>query len=739
MIKKILFLILKIVIILILLPVIAVTVYVLKVYSEYRTNRRIVFNKIEDFSKSLGKYSETDITLGLDDDEIVRKHPSKFLDRNGKVIAEYTSNKHKLVPLKRLPYYLTKGFILSEDRKFYQHNGFNYERLILAFVKNIFTVGKSGGASTISQQLAKILFTKHERKLSRKVYELFCTLELEKRFTKNELLQIYLNSIYMGHGTYGIEDASNFYFGKSAEALTIAEASLFIGMNRSPEYYSPIKDKRRAKLIQQIILDKFVEEGLILKESAEFEINRFWIKFSQTGISGNQSFWKTEINRSAYITEYIRQILNKEFEYSKVTQGGLIVQTSIDLEKQLLAEKIVKDGVKEIGESILSYVEKNKITNYPKNEIDDLEATLVSVDFENGDILALVGGKGYSFGNQLNRATNSYRQIGSAIKPFIYSIALMDGLNGKEINPFTKFKDEQVTYKINDKDYTPKNYSVNHKYGNMVTLSDALKRSLNTIAVQVFNQMDIKNFVNFLNDITFNNTTENKRIPEVLSLSLGTAELSTLELATAYTIFPRGGNPVYPEMIKRITDIYGNVYYDSNRENNSNFNFLKVKKFNPSKDYLSPQIAYEITQMLSGVFEEEGTAYWAARRANYSGNDYGKSGTTQDYKDGWFAGFNESEVAVVWVGKDNNKTILLPSESNAAILWCRYMKEAMIRDSKKIAIPNNITLKFICKDSELIATNRCPNKKEFYFYINSTTPSKCYIHPEDDVIGQDFY
>jgi penicillin-binding protein 1A len=628
--------------------------------------------------------------------------------------------------------------LLSEDHKFYEHNGFNYERLILALVKNIFTMGKSGGASTISPQLAKILFTKHERKLSRKIYELFCTLELESKFTKNELLQIYLNSIYMGHGTYGIEDASNFYFGKDASSLTIAEASLFIGMNRSPEHYSPIKDRRRARLIQQVILNKFVEEGFISKDSAEFELNRFWIKFSQNGISGNQSFWKTEINRSAYITEYIRQTLNREFEYSKVTQGGLIVQTTIDLEKQLLAEKIVKDGVKEISENILSYVEKNKIAGYPENEIEDLEATLVSLDFENGDILALVGGKGYSYGNQLNRATYSYRQVGSAIKPFIYSIALMDGLNGKEINPFTRFKDEVTTYKINGRDYTPRNYSANHKYGEMVTLSDALKRSLNTIAVQVLNLMDIKNFANFINDITFHNDG-NKRVPEVLALALGTAELSTLELARAYTIFPRGGIPVYPEMIKKITDIYGNVYYDSNRENNSNFNFLKVKKFNANKDYLSPQISYQMVQMLSGVFEEDGTAYWAARRANYSGNDYGKSGTTQDYKDGWFAGFNEREVAVVWVGKDNNKTIFLPSESNAALIWCRYMKEAMIRDSKKITIPNDITLKFICKDSELIATNRCPKKKEFYFYINSTTPSKCYIHPEDDIIGQDLW
>ncbi len=738
MVKKTLFLILKIAIVIFILAVIAVTIYILKIYSDYRANRELIFNKIEDFSKSLGKYTETDITLGLDDEEIIRKYPSKFLDRSGKVIAQYTSNKHKLVPLKELPYYLPKGFLLAEDHKFYHHNGFNYERLILAFFRNIVTMGKSGGASTISQQLAKILFTKHERKLSRKVYELFCTLELESKFTKNELLQIYLNSIYMGHGTYGVEDASNFYFGKSASQLTIAEAALFIGMNRSPEYYSPIKDKKRAKYIQEVILNKFASEGFITKEDTEFESNRFWIRFSQNGVTGNQSFWKTDINKSAYITEYIRQILNKEFEYSKVTQGGLIVQTSIDLEKQLLAENIIKNGVKEIADNIISYVEKNKISGYSESDLSDLEATLVSVDFENGDVLALVGGKGYSFGNQLNRAAYSYRQIGSAMKPFIYSIALMDGLNGKEINPFTKFKDEVVTYKVNGKNYAPKNYSASHQYGDMVTLGDALKRSLNTIAVQVFNQMDIKNFVHFLRDITFQDENS-KRIPEVLSLSLGTAELSALELAAAYTMFPREGTPIYPEMIKKISDIYGNVYYDSARENNSNFNFIKPKRFNPDKKYLSPQITYEMIEMLGGVFQRDGTAYWAAQRANYAGNDYGKSGTTQDYRDGWFAGFNEREVVTVWVGKDDNKTILLPSESNAALIWCRYMKESMVRDGRKIPIPSDMILKSICKDSGMLSTNKCPNRQEFYFYIESTVPAKCYIHPEDDVIGQDLW
>ena len=236
-----------------------VIIYVLFVYFQFLENKESIFIKIKDFSEALKQTNETNITLGIGEEE--DKESSYILDKNGNIIAKYSPEKHRLIRLEYLPFFLSRGFILIEDKKFYNHHGINFTRLSLGIIRNIFTFGHSPGGSTISQQLAKILFTKQKKTIKRKIYELFCTFELEKRFKKNEILQIYLNSIYLGHGVYGIENASQFYFGKDASELTIAESCLLIGMNRAPEYYSPIKYRENAKRIQQVVLNRFIKEG----------------------------------------------------------------------------------------------------------------------------------------------------------------------------------------------------------------------------------------------------------------------------------------------------------------------------------------------------------------------------------------------------------------------------------------------------------------------------------------------
>lgn len=735
-IKKIVRLSLIILISVILLSLGILFTYVLRVYFDFLSNRNSIFSKIEDFSKSLGKNRETDIILGFDVTDDMTIPATLFLDRNGKVITKFATKKHKLVPLNQIPYFLTKGFIMIEDNEFYNHHGINYFRFTMAFIKNIVTLGKSPGGSTISQQLAKILFTKQERSFKRKVYEIFCVFELEKRFTKNEILQIYLNSIYLGHGIYGIENASNFYFGKNANQINIVEAALLIGMNRSPERYSPIKNRENAKKVLDMVLGQFVKNQFISSETKEKETEKFWRKFDVNGSQGTQSFWKTDENNSGYITEYVRQILEREFSYDKITGEGLIVETTIDLQKQILAEKIVKERLKYIREDIERIAKKLDLAEYNKELLEKLEAALVSIDYKNGEVLVIVGGSGYSFANQFNRAVYAHRPIGSSVKPFIYSMALNDGKVGeKEINPFTKFKDDLFTYDIDGKKYTPRNYHANHKYGNMVTIHDALKNSLNTIAVEVFSQMDKKEVSDFIKTATFlNNEDGNKRIPEVLSLALGTCELSPLELATAYSIFPRLGKHIYPIIIKKISDYKGNVYYDCERENNPFFNNLYPKEFREKNEVLKPQIAYEMTQILKSVFDKGGTANWAANFTGFWGIGYGKSGTTQNFKDGWFAGFDNSEVVTTWVGFDTNQSILVASEGNATLIWCDYMKQFSNSIVDEIAVPDDMKLIPICVDTGLVATKRCSNKQDFYFWIERPVPEKCYIHDSDDIL-----
>ena len=710
--------------------------YMLYIYIDFVANKDSIFKKINTFSKALTKSNEIEITLGQN--TIEDQKATYFLDTNGEIITQYSSQKHKLIPLRRIPFFVSHGFLLIEDSHFYKHNGINFVRLTYGIINNLIAFGRAPGGSTVSQQLAKILFTSQKKTLRRKVYELYCTFELEKNFSKNEILQIYLNSIYLGHGIYGIANASQFYFGKNASELNIAEASLFIGMNRAPEYYSPIKYRKNAERIQKTILAQFIKEGYLSKEESNMEIARFWKDFDQFGRLGNQSFWKTKINRSGYVTEYIRQILATEISQKKITQGGLRVETTIDLKKQMLAERIVKEQLKYIQKKIINKLKEKKTSNEKIKEIKKLEAAFASIDYKKGEILTLVGGSGFSFANQLNRAAYSYRPIGSAVKPFIYSIALNNRKIGENrIHPFSKFKDDLVTYKINGINYQPKNYYNDHQYGNLVTLYDALKRSLNTVSVAIFNQMDKKEVTDFIKKAAFlRSEKDKKRVPNVLSLALGTCELSTLELATAYSVFCKNGAIKYPIIIKKISDAKGYVYYDHNRKNNPYFNDLLPSNYGESIPLIHPETAYEMAQMMKSIFEKNGTGTWPAYVTNLHIPAYAKSGTTQNYKDGWFAGFTNSEVSAAWVGLDNNKSILLPGASTAGIIWCDYNNRVSSKTSAPILKPKNMKLLSICTDTGLISETRCKNIKSFYFWKDSPIPEKCYIHQKE--INEDF-
>lgn len=716
---------------------IIIGIYMFKVYMEFLSNKDSIFSKIETFSKELSKSNESSITLGQDKNNKIKF--TYIYDRNKKVIAKYSPQKHQLIPLREIPYFVSEGFILVEDQRFYKHIGINFGRLAIAIIKNIITLGKAPGGSTISQQISKILFTKSERSIKRKIYELYCTFEIERRFTKNEILQIYLNSIYLGHGVYGIENASKFYFGKDAGELNIAEAALLIGMNRAPEIYSPIKNKKKAEYIQNVVLNQFVKAKFLSKSDKIFEYKRFWKLFDALGKTGNQSFWKTEVNKSGYITEYIRQILAKEFTYDEITHNGIIVETTIDLEKQRLAESLISQWLDYIKSRIKKISKKRNLKGYDDNKLEKLESAFVSIDYKKQEILSLVGGSNYSFANQLNRAVYSYRPIGSAVKPFIYSKALDQKKIGEmNFQPFTKFKDDLYTYHINGKKYTPKNYHLNHKYGNFVTIYDALRKSLNTISVAVLNKMDKKSVANLIRESAFlHSSKEKKRVPEVLSLALGTCELSPLELATAYAIFPRYGKTMYPKMIRRISDYTGYVYYDSERKNNSHFDFLQPKEPFEPKQIIHSEVAYEITEILKGVFDKGGTGTWPAYVTGLSIPAYAKSGTTQDFKDGWFVGYTNREVSAVWVGMDDNTSILLPGAGTAGLIWCDYNNRVSSGFSPPLSIPKNMKLTTIDMQTGLTAVKACPVVKNFYLWKDGPIPEKCYIHEYKETQSDD--
>lgn len=702
-------------------------IYTGSVYLDYLKDKELIFSKLEDFSRVLDNERETENAL---DFKTAGKNPAVVYDRQGRVITKYQDDSYKLSPIKEMPYYLTRGFIYIEDRAFYIHRGINYKTLTAAFYRNIITMGRSGGGSTISQQLAKMLFTRHERSMKRKIYELFCTFELESRFSKNDILKIYLNINYMGHGNYGVANAANFYFNKTAAELTAAESALLIGMNRSPERFSPIRNRANAEYIQKYVMSKFIEAGYINENDADYEIKRFWDRFDARTRMGEQSIWRTEINNSGYLTEIVRQILEAEFDYDRIMGGGLIVETAFDLEKQNLAERTLNAQVQEIRKRVKDTSAAANV-NYDDSIINKIEASFASVDFKTGEVYSLVGGSGYTFGNQLNRALRARRQIGSSVKPFIYAKALDTGYIGDlQIHPFTKFKDEIVSYQIGGTLYEPKNYNPNHKYGNMVTLYDAIKTSLNTVAVAVMNVLDFKETAELIKEAG-RLPPDSKRVPEVLSLALGTAEMSSLELAVAYSIFARAGVSVKPVMIKRIYDINGNVYYDYKRENNPMFNFLQPEYYKGEKQLIRPETAYEVLQMMASVFEPGGTGYWAARRSGLNKTAYGKSGTTQEFKDGWFAGITNNEVTAVWVGIDSGESLLSSGEGVAGNIWAEYNQRTASGIGELIPVPRNMRLVKVDRTTGLAATAMCPDKFDFYFRADGPIPEKCYIHGAD--------
>ena len=625
--------------------------------NEWKRKKENVIKKVKMFEIQLNKNSLTDFSIyDLDEEKPV---PTVFYDRKGKIVARYSPKYRRLSNFQKTPGFLSQGFIQIEDQQFFKHNGFNWGRILYFTVKNLLSGRIQGGGSTITQQLAKIIFTNHERNLKRKVFELFCTIELEKRFTKEEILKIYLNAIDMGHGVYGIEEACRFYFNHSSAALTLPEAALFIGMNRAPNRYSPLRNSQNAEYIQRVVMRQFVKIGIIDKYIAEDEIKNFWKKFNQQSVMRGISYWKMELNLAPYYIEFVRQLLEKEFTKEQIIEGGMKIHLTLDLDFQKKAEQAIL---------YLHGILKQQNYDYYK----EIEHALVSIDPQSGEVCTLVGGKEYSFFNQFNRALNAFRQIGSTVKPFVYA----SSLEQEKITPFSVFIDEKKTYQIGRRKYTPVNYDSKHKYGESVTIYNALKQSLNTIAIQVTDLIKPKSIADLLaNSTEFSRKSKKKRLPNVLSIGVGAASLSPLELAAAYSIFPRLGKPVRPYFVQKIIDRYDNTLFEYDKKQDDPYN---PEPINADRQLISQDTAYQILTLMFSVFEPGGTGYYPARKVNFSYPACGKSGTSDNYRDGWFAGFTQDLVTVAWTGfDDQSKSTEKPGSTTSGVIWTKYMKNVL--------------------------------------------------------------
>lgn len=525
--------------------------------------------------------------------------PTTIYDAKGVVVDTFGKERREIATIEEIPKHAQYAFVAIEDRNFFNHHGFDVLRTLKAIQVNLVKMRKAQGGSTITQQLAKNAFLTNEKKISRKVEEAIIAVEIERKYTKEEILEKYLNEIYFGSGAYGIKTASKVFFNKDIKDINIAEAAFLAGIPNSPKRYSPFEHFDNALKRQKIILNAMKKYNFITEKEYQ-TASSFKLKVS----ASNQ-----KIYRSASFMTIISKELEKLNEQkiiaigeNEINEGGYKIYTGLDLKMQKIAEETINS---------------NEYLNSSKR----LEAGFITIDPNNGFVKAVVGGKYFKYGN-FNRAMNSTKQPGSSFKPFVYFTALQD----KNLQLNTILEDSPV--KIGD--WSPENYE-NENLGG-ITMLEALEKSINTIAVKLLLRSDVDNVI-----ATAQKAGITSKLNRDGSIALGTIALSPFELAKSYIPFANGGFTVEPVFITKIEDRYGNSLYE--------YTPKKEKVFEPEN------VAMIVQLMKNAVMNGTGKkAYVGIEQA-------GKTGTTNDYVSAWFAGFTPDLVTTVYLGFDDNKSM----------------------------------------------------------------------------------
>jgi penicillin-binding protein 1A len=561
------------------------------------------------------------------------------------LLAELFLEKREPVPLEKIPRLLTAALVATEDRKFYKHSGVDLKGIARAIFKDIKAGEFVEGASTITQQLSKTLFLTPRKTLVRKLKEAILAFQLERRYTKDEILELYLNQVYFGSGAYGVESAAKIFFGKSAKDLTLAECALVAGMPKSPSRYSPLVNPDLALTRRNTVLQQMRDTDII--SDADYQ------QAVKEALHTNGR--KFNLSKAPYFVEYIKETLEDEIGSTRLYKGGLSVFTTLNYRLQLAAENAVNDGLSALSQRMR--MRKGQIAE------SDPQAALISLDLASGGILAMVGGKDFS-ASRFNRATMALRQPGSAFKPFIYAYAIEQGFAQDSI-----ILDAPVVYKgvQNGEDWKPENFSSGFK-GEM-TLRHALAISQNIPAVRLLQSLGPKSVAQFAHQLGIKSYLASN-----LSLALGTSEVTLLDLTSAYSVFPNRGEKIKPLGVLEVVDRNGRVIWRDKPQR---------------RLVMSRAGAAIVTNMLEGVVKE-GTG----RQAQILGRAVaGKTGTTDDYRDAMFIGFSPSTIAGVWVGQDLGGSLGDKETGAKAALpiWIDFMTAALQNESHQyFDIPDDV-------------------------------------------------
>src|SRR5215469_13705205 len=609
--------------------------------------------------------------------------------------------KRRLVTYDEIPQNLVQAVLAIEDRRFFEHGGVNYYRLLEAVYHDITTGQKQQGGSTLTMQLARGFFLTPEKRIKRKIIEIVITFQLEHRFTKKQIFEMYANEINLGQrGSFSINgfgEASQAYLGKDVRQLDVAECALLAGMIQRPNYYNPFRHADRAIERRNLVLDSMVETGAITKDEAE----------RAKGEPLHLASASVDASEAPYFVDLVHDQLLQKLGERDTNLEGLRIYTSLDPDLQRIATAAVDDTIHLVDEQVDKLHAKHKTEAYTYPQV-----ALVALNPHTGQVLALDGGRSYGT-SQVNHAV-AHRPTGSIFKPFVYASAFATAVEGtplegqeKLFSPVTMLNDQQTTYEVGNQEYTPRNFE--GKYHDEVTARYALQWSLNNATIS------LAAMVGFDRVAALARESGIKSARGTPSVAIGSYDATPLDMAGAYTVFANGGMHIEPWMVASVRTSTGDVITD----------------YTPTtRQVLDPRVAYLTTSLMEAVLNG-GTA--GRVRSTY-GFRAPAAGTTGTSHDAWFAGFTSNLLCIVWVGNDDYTDIKLEGAHASEPIWAEFMKRAVklpqYSDTKDFNPPQCIEMVNLDKTTNLLADGSCPDDYTAAF-LDGTAPTDTCDHPPD--------
>ena len=646
------------------------------------------------------------------------KRVTKVYSADGRHLKDFLEENREILTYEEIPRSMQAALTSIEDQRFFSHWGIDIRRIfgsVLANVKSMSIVGQ--GASTITQQLARNLFTEVGKKRSsksfedirasyaRKIREQITAVYIERLYTKREILTMYLNKVYFGHGAHGLKAAARLYFDKEVEQLALEESALLAGLLKAPNGYSPLRRPTKALQRRNTVLRSMADNGVMTR--ARYEALR------QEPILTRDHRREETYGLAPYFVEHLRQQLQREFGTS-IYREGYAVQTTLDSRLQKIAEKHFDIEIGKVQEKVNQYLARQDSSEgLPDSAL--VQAAFVAMDPKTGHILAMIGGRDFSV-SKFNRATQAQRQPGSSFKPFVYTAALDNNRF-----PVDVLDDNAVTLwdKENGVFWDPENYD--KKFKGPMTLREGFKQSRNLIAIKLADEIGpplIRGYARNMGISTY--------VAPVASIGIGTSEVLLLDMVAAYGVFPNKGIYVEPTALRKLEGKDGNVVF--------------AQESGRKREALRPPVAVIMTDMMRSVIDEPGgTGRRIRTYYRFKPEAAGKTGTTNDYTDAWFIGFPPDLVAGVWVGIDDPSLRLWPRQAGSVAampLWAQFMKEVYLTvepyrglDNHGFDYPETLVEPLaVCNETNKMATRFCPDQGEDLFIVGEALPNSCPLH-----------